>query len=82
MKDEVLTITYLVKFYRGLISPVINYLTGTAWACRYNPTCSVYFEQAVKMHGIKGGWLGIKRLSRCHPWRNGGFDPVPSTLST
>ncbi len=46
--------------------------------CRYLPTCSDYAIQAVEKHGaIKGGWLAMKRLLRCHPWGGSGFDPVP-----
>jgi hypothetical protein len=46
--------------------------------CRFTPTCSHYAREAVEKHGaIKGGWLAIKRISRCHPWRPGGYDPVP-----
>jgi len=47
-------------------------------ACRYEPTCSVYAEQAVRKHGAaRGSWLGLRRLLRCHPWGGSGYDPVP-----
>ena len=47
-------------------------------ACRYYPSCSSYFQDAVKMHGVfKGNYLGLKRLLRCHPWGEAGYDPVP-----
>ncbi|HBC58696.1 MAG TPA: membrane protein insertion efficiency factor YidD [Gammaproteobacteria bacterium] len=47
-------------------------------SCRYTPSCSHYAEQAVQEHGlIKGGKLALKRISRCHPWHEGGYDPVP-----
>ncbi|MCS6796404.1 MAG: membrane protein insertion efficiency factor YidD [Raineya sp.] len=62
----------LVKFYQIAISP---------WfpaSCRYMPTCSVYMIEAIKKYGFfKGFWLGLKRLSRCHPWGGSGYDPVP-----
>ena len=46
--------------------------------CRYSPSCSQYMIEAVQKHGaLKGGWLGIKRLGRCHPWGGHGYDPVP-----
>ena len=46
--------------------------------CRYSPTCSLYAKQAFAKHGLlKGAWLSIKRLLKCHPWSHGGFDPVP-----
>ena len=47
-------------------------------SCRYSPTCSQYAIIAIERHGaIKGGWLAVKRLLRCHPWGNHGHDPVP-----
>ncbi|MEW6399763.1 MAG: membrane protein insertion efficiency factor YidD [Bacillota bacterium] len=62
----------LIWLYRVLVSPV---LPGT---CRFQPSCSVYAEQAVKRHGlIRGGVLAGRRLFRCHPWHPGGYDPVP-----
>jgi putative membrane protein insertion efficiency factor len=63
---------FLVDFYQSCISP----LHGPT--CRYIPTCSEYFKQAVEKYGVlKGGWLGIKRILRCHPGHPGGYDPVP-----
>jgi len=62
----------LVRIYQGLISP---------WfpaSCRHQPTCSAYTIQAINIWGpFKGVWLGLKRLSKCHPWGTSGYDPVP-----
>lgn len=62
----------LITFYQKLVSPSIGV------NCRYRPTCSSYAHQAVERFGvIKGGWLAIRRLGRCHPFHAGGYDPVP-----
>ena len=46
--------------------------------CRFTPTCSEYARQAIEKYGVlKGGWLAVKRISKCHPWHEGGYDPVP-----
>ncbi len=61
-----------IKIYQLLISPLFPS------SCRYTPTCSHYTLEALKKYGLlKGGWLGIKRISRCHPWGGSGYDPVP-----
>jgi len=61
-----------VYIYKYCISPLFPA------ACRYTPTCSQYAIEAVMKYGIfKGGWLAIKRISRCHPWGSSGYDPVP-----
>ncbi|MDT0202419.1 membrane protein insertion efficiency factor YidD [Nocardioides sp. AE5] len=62
----------LLKAYRALISPLYGQV------CRYYPTCSAYALEAVTVHGsIKGSWLAVRRIVRCHPWAAGGVDPVP-----
>jgi hypothetical protein len=62
----------MVRAYQLAISPYIGA------HCRYTPTCSAYFIEAVEKYGaLKGSWLGIKRILRCHPGRPGGYDPVP-----
>jgi putative membrane protein insertion efficiency factor len=68
----------LIRFYQIAISPVLHALGGPLAGCRYEPTCSHYFLQAVQVHGPwKGSWLGIRRIFRCHPWGGHGYDPVP-----
>ncbi|HWB64378.1 MAG TPA: membrane protein insertion efficiency factor YidD [Chitinophagales bacterium] len=68
----------LINGYRIFISPVINLFSIGPTGCRYTPTCSQYGIEAIKKHGPwKGGWLAIKRISRCHPWGGHGYDPVP-----
>ena len=62
----------LIKGYQWIISPI---LPGS---CRFYPTCSSYALDALNIHGpLKGSWLGLKRIARCHPWNDGGIDPVP-----
>lgn len=61
-----------IYFYRYCISPL------KPPTCRYMPTCSEYAVEAVKKHGpLKGTWLAVKRIARCHPWGGHGYDPVP-----
>lgn len=65
----------LICFYQKFISPAFPP------SCRYQPTCSNYMIQAIEKHGIKGVLMGIARILRCHPWANGGDDPVPDDFS-
>ena len=61
-----------IKLYQILLSPLIGP------SCRFNPTCSNYAIEAInKLGPIKGFWLAIKRISKCHPWGGSGHDPVP-----
>jgi hypothetical protein len=67
----------LVKGYRLLLSPWLG--SG----CRFEPSCSVYAIHALERHGALGGSvLTVKRLVRCHPWCEGGYDPVPESMGT
>ena len=61
-----------ILLYRWFISPLIGP------RCRFYPSCSSYAIEAIEQHGcVKGGWLALRRLGRCHPLRAGGYDPVP-----
>ena len=62
----------VLRFYKTAISPLLPP------ACRFQPTCSEFAIEAVTVHGVlRGGWLSLRRLLRCHPFSKGGFDPVP-----
>ena len=64
----------LLTFYRRFISPLLGP------RCRFYPSCSAYALEAVHLHGaLRGSWLAIRRLSRCHPFHAGGLDPVPGS---
>ena len=66
---------FLLRLYKRLVSPILPPM------CRFEPTCSVYMMQAIEKYGfLRGGWLGVKRLSRCHPFHAGGHDPVPALV--
>lgn len=61
-----------IKGYRRFVSPLFPP------SCRFTPTCSQYAVTAIERYGlVRGGWLGMKRIGRCHPWSEGGHDPVP-----
>ena len=67
----------LVRIYQKLVSPNLGA------NCRYQPTCSQYTLEAIDRFGVaRGGWLGAKRIGRCHPLRAGGYDPVPDSWRT
>jgi len=62
----------LIRGYQRLLSPLLPP------SCRFHPSCSQYALEAIHRHGaLKGSWLAVRRLARCHPFNAGGFDPVP-----
>jgi uncharacterized protein len=61
-----------IRFYQRFISPALPP------SCRYSPSCSSYAVEALQTHGaVRGSWLAVRRIGRCHPWHAGGYDPVP-----
>lgn len=68
----------LIRGYQRWLSPALHVIGGPGAGCRFTPTCSEYFLQAVEKHGVfRGAWLGALRILRCHPWGGQGHDPVP-----
>ncbi|MCI5810206.1 MAG: membrane protein insertion efficiency factor YidD [Clostridiales bacterium] len=62
----------MIRFYRRHISP------NKKPCCRFTPTCSAYALEAIEKYGaLKGGWMAVRRVCRCHPFHPGGYDPVP-----
>jgi hypothetical protein len=62
----------MIRGYQKFISPFFPP------SCRFEPTCSTYGYEAIEKYGIiKGGWMALRRILRCHPWNRGGYDPVP-----
>ena len=63
---------WIIRGYQLVISPMLGP------SCRFYPSCSCYAHTAIERYGVlRGGWLGLRRLLRCHPFREGGYDPVP-----
>jgi putative membrane protein insertion efficiency factor len=75
MSPAGMVLSGLVRGYRLLLSPVLPS------ACRFTPSCSAYALDAIAAHGaLRGSWLAVRRILRCHPWNDGGYDPVPAHL--
>jgi putative membrane protein insertion efficiency factor len=71
-------IRLVIRFYQRILNPMLKVTAGPTLGCRYTPSCSHYFLQAVELHGpFVGSWYGICRIFRCHPWGGSGYDPVP-----
>ena len=69
-------IALLIRLYQWTLSPLLGN------ACRFHPSCSEYTLQAVKRFGVlRGGWMGIRRIVRCNPFVEGGYDPVPESCA-
>jgi putative membrane protein insertion efficiency factor len=63
---------FLIRLYQWTLSPLLGP------ACRFYPSCSEYALESISRFGVlRGGWLALRRIGRCHPWHPGGFDPVP-----
>lgn len=68
---------FLIRGYQLLLSPLLGN------HCRFDPTCSSYAIQAIQDHGtVRGSWLALRRIGRCHPWGGHGYDPVPPGSSS
>lgn len=68
----------LKNFYQLFLSPILHLLAGFGMGCRFEPTCSNYAFQAIQLHGwIRGIFLALSRICRCHPFTEPGYDPVP-----
>ena len=71
-----LVLRLVIRLYQLFIAPLLGP------RCRFHPSCSAYAAEAITRHGaLAGVWLAVKRLARCHPWGDGGYDPVPESLT-
>ena len=77
---------FLQQYIKNMLKNILIFLINiyqkisryTPKVCRFHPTCSQYTKEAIIKYGaIKGSWMGLKRICRCHPWNEGGYDPVP-----
>ncbi|WP_428835616.1 membrane protein insertion efficiency factor YidD [Rubritalea halochordaticola] len=81
-KLPVIIIRLGIRFYQKFLNPILRALGGPHSGCRFTPSCSHYFLEAVETHGaLYGSWLGTCRICRCHPWGKCGHDPVPPKKS-
>jgi len=72
-------VRFFIRVYQCTLSPLLTLICGAGSGCRFTPTCSAYFLEAIETNGIaRGSWLGLKRLARCQPWGGCGYDPVPA----
>jgi hypothetical protein len=72
MNPVAASLGFLIRAYQHTLGRVL------APSCRFQPTCSNYMLEAIRIHGVVSGvWLGLRRILRCHPWNPGGLDPVP-----
>lgn len=68
----------IVLFLLSIFMLLVRPLLGPKGVCRFTPTCSQYAKEAISKYGVfKGGWLAVVRLSKCHPFHPGGYDPLP-----
>ncbi len=75
-------VNIVAGLYRLVISPMVHLWAGPGFGCRFEPTCSRYANEALKLHGpLNGSFLTIKRISRCNPFARAGYDPVPHAIA-
>jgi uncharacterized protein len=73
----------LIQLYRWTVKPFLHTVCGPGCGCRFEPSCSQYSLDAVRRFGAgRGGWMGVKRIARCHPWGGCGYDPVPENFTS
>ena len=66
-----------IRLYQRVFSPILGQ------NCRYLPTCSQFAHEAIGRYGVvRGGWMAMRRIGRCHPWHEGGYDPVPEKVAS